>query len=159
MNQAVKIGRFMLIGQIGAGKTTLFNLLLAKDEQARKTQVIEFGGDLAIDTPGEYFSHPRMYHALITMAADVERLVYVHPADVFDCRLPYGLLDVYANKQIDAIVTKMDLPGADLPRVERLLREVGIQGQIFPVSSTEPASIDTVRRHLFASEQGVTEEL
>jgi len=159
MSQAVKVGRFMLIGDIGAGKTTLFNLLFDKDELARKTQVMEFEGDTGIDTPGEYFSHPRMYHALITMAADVDRLVYVHPADVFECRLPYGLLDVYANKCIDAIVTKMDLPGADLARVEQLLRAAGIQGQIFPLSSSDAEAIDTVRRHLLAIEPKITEEI
>ncbi len=155
---AVKVGRFMLIGDIGAGKTTLFNLLFDKDELARKTQVMEFEGDTGIDTPGEYFSHPRMYHALITMAADVDRLVYVHPADVFECRLPYGLLDVYANKRIDAIVTKMDLPGADLARVEKLLRATGIQGQIFSLSSSDVDAIDTVRHHLLASEPNVAEK-
>jgi ethanolamine utilization protein EutP len=158
MNQAVKVERFMLIGQIGAGKTTLFNSLFGKDELARKTQVMEFEGNSGIDTPGEYFSHPRMYHALITMAADVERLVYVHPADVFDCRLPYGLLDVYAGKTIDAIVTKMDLPGADLAQVTQLLRDAGVSGQIFPVSSNDPAAIECIRRHLLQLEQCVSEE-
>jgi ethanolamine utilization protein EutP len=158
MSTDQKVGRFMLIGEIGAGKTTLFNHLFGRDEEARKTQVMEFEGDSGIDTPGEYFSHPRMYHALITMAADVERLVYVHPADVFDCRLPYGLLEVYAGKTIDAIVTKMDLPGADLGRVTALLREVGIAGQIFPVASNDPVAIERIRRHLLDPEQVVMEE-
>jgi ethanolamine utilization protein EutP len=148
----------MLIGQIGAGKTTLFNRLFGKDEVARKTQVMEFEGDSGIDTPGEYFSHPRMYHALITMAADVEHLVYVHPADVFDCRLPYGLLEVYACKTIDAIVTKMDMPAADLSRVTQMLRDAGISGQIFSVSSSDAASIERVRRYLLRLEQCATEE-
>ena len=149
----------MLIGEIGAGKTTLFNLLFDRDELARKTQVMEFEGDTGIDTPGEYFSHPRMYHALITMAADVDRLVYVHPADVFECRLPYGLLDVYANKRIDAIVTKMDLPGADLARVVTLLRAKGIHGEIFPLSNSDVNAIETVRRHLLTSEPSLAEKL
>lgn len=141
----------MLIGQIGAGKTTLFNGLFGKDEAARKTQVMEFEGSCGIDTPGEYFSHPRMYHALITMSAEVERLMYVHPADVFDCRLPPGLLDVYANKSIDAVVTKMDRPDIDLPRVERLLRDAGVNGRIFPVSMHDLSSIDAVRRYLLGN--------
>ena len=158
MSAGLKMGRFMLIGEIGAGKTTLFNHLFGKHEEARKTQVIEFEGSRGIDTPGEYFSHPRLYHALITMAADVERLVYVHPADVFDCRLPYGLLDVYAGKTIDAIVTKMDLPGADLARVTALLRHAGIAGQIFAVSGTDLASMEKVRQHLLAAEPCLTEE-
>lgn len=143
--------RFMLIGQIGAGKTTLFNGLFGKDEPARKTQVMEFEGNRGIDTPGEYFSHPRMYHALISMSVEVERLLYVHPADVFDCRLPPGLLDVYANKSIDAVVTKMDRTSTDLPRVERLLRDAGVKGRIFPVSIHDRSSIDTVRCYLLGT--------
>jgi len=158
MSTDQKVGRFMLIGEIGAGKTTLFNHLFGRDEEARKTQVMEFEGSSGIDTPGEYFSHPRMYHALITMAADVERLVYVHPADVFDCRLPYGLLEVYAGKTIDAIVTKMDLPDADLVRVTALLREVGIAGQIFPVASNEPLAIQRVRCHLLGQQRCVARQ-
>lgn len=158
MSQAIQVGRFMLIGEIGAGKTTLFNLLFGKEEEARKTQVMEFEGNRGIDTPGEYFSHPRLYHALITMAADVQRLVYVHPGNVFDCRLPYGLLEVYAGKTIDAIVTKMDLPGADLVRVTALLREVGVTGQIFPVAGNDPVAIERIRRHLLDPEHAALEE-
>jgi ethanolamine utilization protein EutP len=158
MSQAIKVGRFMLIGPIGAGKTTLFNSLYGKAEVARKTQMMEFDGGSGIDTPGEYFSHPRMYHALITMAADVDRLVYVHPADGLDCRLPYGLLEVYAGKTIDAIVTKMDLPEADLPRVTALLREAGVSGQIFPVSINDLAAIECIRAHLLGLEQNVMEQ-
>ncbi|MBK9442503.1 MAG: ethanolamine utilization protein EutP [Comamonadaceae bacterium] len=158
MSLSLKVERFMLIGEIGAGKTTLFNLLFGKDEEARKTQVMEFEGSSGIDTPGEYFSHPRLYHALITMAADVERLVYVHPADQFDCRLPFGLLEVYAGKTVDAIVTKMDLPGADLVRVTALLRQAGIAGQIFPVASNDPVAIEYIRRHLLDPEPCVLEQ-
>ena len=143
--------RFMLIGQIGAGKTTLFNGLFGKDEPARKTQVMEFEGGLGIDTPGEYFSHPRMYHALITVSAEVDRLLYVHPADVLECRLPPGLLDVYAKKTIDAVVTKMDQPHIDLSGLERLLRSAGVQGHIFPVSMYDPASMDALRGYLLGS--------
>ena len=158
MSQAIQVGRFMLIGPIGAGKTTLFNRLFGKDEVARKTQAMEFEGDSGIDTPGEYFSHPRLYHTLISMAADVQRLVYVHPADVFDCRLPYGLLDVYVGKAIDAIVTKMDLPEADLLRVTQLLRDAGVTGQIFPVSIHDLAATERIRAHLLGLEHKLMEQ-
>lgn len=140
--------RFMLIGQIGAGKTTLFNSLFDKDEPARKTQVLEFEGADGIDTPGEYFSHPRLYHALISSSIDVDRLIYVHPADLFECRLPPGLLSVYANKQIDAIVTKMDLPEADLNAIKPMLRRAGITGNIFSISKNDKASIESIREYL-----------
>ena len=44
-----------------------------------------------IDTPGEYFSHPRWYHALITTLQDVDMLIYVHGANDPESRLPAGL--------------------------------------------------------------------
>ena len=90
-------GQFMLIGEIEAGKTTLINALFGKDETARKTQAIEYEGN-GMDTPCEYFSHPRLYSALLCSAQTMSTLVYVHPADRHTCRLPPGLLDVYAGK-------------------------------------------------------------
>ena len=148
MMQGEKKGRFMLMGDIGAGKTTLFNRLFGKNELARKTQMLEFEGSTGIDTPGEYFSHPRLYHTLISMAADIDKLVYVHPANAFECRLPYGLLEVYAGKCIDGIVTKTDLPDADLARAQTLLRQAGVSGQIFFTSSSDSASIEALQRYL-----------
>ena len=57
--------RAIFVGAVGAGKTTLFNALQGDYSLARKTQAIEFNNEGDIDTPGEYFSHPRLYHALI----------------------------------------------------------------------------------------------
>ena len=46
--------RFMLIGGVNAGKTTLLKALEYKNpELARKTQMIDYGG-WGIDTPGEF---------------------------------------------------------------------------------------------------------
>ncbi len=144
--------RFMLIGQIGAGKTTLLHLLLGKPiDDARKTQAIEFDESGAMDTPGEYFSHPRLYHALITSAADVERLVYVHPANDAVCRLPPGLLDIYAKKTIDAVITKIDMPDADPVHVETVLRSAGLSGDIFQVSWDDKAALERLRTHLLGN--------
>lgn len=150
-NMSAAAPRFMLVGQIGAGKTTLFNGLFHRDAPARKTQVMEFEGNAGIDTPGEYFSHPRMYHALITMSADVGRLMYVHPADVLECRLPPGLLSVYGDTRIDTVVTKMDLPGADLAGVKKMLRNAGITGRVFPVSRGNVSSLEAVRSYLLGA--------
>lgn len=144
--------RFMLIGQIGAGKTTLLNALMGKsDQEARKTQAIEFDESGAIDTPGEYFSHPRLYHALITSAADVDRLVYVHPANDAVCRLPPGFLDVYSEKMIDAVITKTDLPDADTDHVKQALRAAGLTGSVFTVSWNDEQALNRLRTHLLGT--------
>jgi ethanolamine utilization protein EutP len=138
---------FMLMGAVDAGKTTLFNLLYGREEDARKTQAIEFE-DSGIDTPGEFFSHPRLYHALINTSSDVETLVYVHACDNDECRLPPGLLDVYGNKRLAGVITKMDLPGCDPGHAENLLRRVGFSGPIFRVSNRYPDSIAPLKRYL-----------
>lgn len=70
--------RIAFVGSVGAGKTTLFNALQGDYTLARKTQAVEFNDNGDIDTPGEYFSHPRWYHALITTLQDVDMLIYVH---------------------------------------------------------------------------------
>jgi ethanolamine utilization protein EutP len=137
-------GKFMLIGEIEAGKTTLINALFGKDEVARKTQAVEYEGN-GMDTPGEYFCHPRFYTALLCSAQDMETLVYVHPADRDTCRLPPGLLDVYAGKTVIGVITKTDLPDARPDAVELLLREHGIHGSIFRVSAYDAASIAVLK--------------
>lgn len=140
---------FMLIGPIGAGKTTLFNALTGGPSgEARKTQAMEYGDGGAMDTPGEYFSHPRLYHALITSAAQVERLVYVHPANEMACRLPPGFLQVYAGKTLDVVITKTDLPDADVAQVRAILLEAGLQGAVFEVSRGDTEALARLRAHL-----------
>jgi ethanolamine utilization protein EutP len=137
----------MLLGAVDAGKTTLFNLLYGREESARKTQAIEFE-DSGIDTPGEFFSHPRLYHALINTSSDVDVLVYVHSCDSDECRLPPGLLNVYGGKRLVGVITKTDLPGCDLGRAEGLLRRAGSFDPIFHVSNRYPDSIAPLKQYL-----------
>jgi ethanolamine utilization protein EutP len=145
----------MLMGAVDAGKTTLFNLLYGREESARKTQAIEFE-DSGIDTPGEFFSHPRLYHALINTSSDVDVLVYVHACDDEECRLPPGLLNVYGDKRLVGVITKTDLPDCDPGHAETMLRSAGISGPIFRVSSRHSGSIAPLKRYLLGG--GSTEE-
>ena len=140
----------MLIGEIEAGKTTLLNALFGKDEEARKTQAIEFEGN-GMDTPGEYFSHPRLYSALLCSAQDMSTLVYVHPADRFSCRLPPGFLNLYAGQQVIGVITKTDLPDARPDAVEALLRTHGIAGPIYRLSRDDPAALQALKDVLLGS--------
>ena len=141
----------MLIGDVGAGKTTLINALYGRHGEARKTQAIEYEG-AGMDTPGEYFSHPRLYAALLSTAPDVDTLVYVHPADGDQCRLPPGFLEVYAGKRIVGVITKTDLPEARAEAAEALLRKHGIDGPIYRVSPADPAGLSVLRRLLLGED-------
>ena len=146
----------MLIGDVGAGKTTLINALYGRYGEARKTQAIEYEG-AGMDTPGEYFSHPRLYAALLSTAPDVDTLVYVHPADGDQCRLPPGFLEVYAGKRIVGVITKTDLPEACPEAVEALLREHGIDGPIYRVSPADPAGLSGLRQLLLGEDASCKE--
>lgn len=156
MNAMNSSSKFMLIGEIEAGKTSLLNALFNKNEAARKTQALEYEAyeccdgfaGCGVDTPGEYFSHPRYYSALINSASDASTLVYVHAADREACRLPPGFLDIYAGKTVIGVITKTDLPDARTDAVEALLRAHGIAGPIFRTSTADPASLHALRQVL-----------
>ena len=138
---------FMLIGPVEAGKTTLFKALFGRDEEVRKTQAVEFDSG-GIDTPGEYFSHPRLYHALINTSSEVDTLVYVHPADDLEYRMPPGLLNVYGGKRLVGVITKTDLPGVNPDAIEAMLREQGFSGPIFRTASRNTRGLELLKSYL-----------
>ena len=74
--------RYVLLGTVGAGKSTLYAALhgIACDE-AKKTQAMQYDLDGGVDTPGEFFCHPMYYPALLSTTVDTDVLIYVHPAN------------------------------------------------------------------------------
>ncbi len=142
--------RTIFVGAVGAGKTTLFNALRGDYSLARKTQAIEFNDEGDIDTPGEYFSHPRLYHALINTLVECELLIYVHAANDPECRIPTGLLDIYPRLQRIAVISKADLPDADVAGVKQMLAEAGFKPPMFVVNSHSSDSLDEFKAFLTA---------
>lgn len=140
--------RIAFVGTVGAGKTTLFNALQGNYTLARKTQAVEFNDNGDIDTPGEYFSHPRWYHALITTLQDVDMLIYVHGANDPESRLPAGLLDIGVSKQQIAVISKTDMPDADVAATRKLLLETGFEEPIFELNSHDPQSVQQLVDYL-----------
>lgn len=139
--------RIAFVGTVGAGKTTLFNAL-QNYTLARKTQAVEFNDNGDIDTPGEYFSHPRWYHALITTLQDVDMLIYVHGANDPESRLPAGLLDIGVSKRQIAVISKTDMPDADVAATRKLLLETGFEEPIFELNSHDPQSVQQLVDYL-----------
>ncbi|TGD03724.1 ethanolamine utilization protein EutP, partial [Salmonella enterica subsp. enterica serovar Wilhelmsburg] len=112
-----------------------------KYSRARKTQAVEFTDPRDIDTPGEYFSHPRWYHALITTLQDVDTLIYVHAANDKESRLPAGLLDVGTRNRHIAVISKTDIPYADVAATRQLLCEIGIRAPRIEVNGHGPRRV------------------
>lgn len=139
--------KFVLVGSVGAGKTTLFNALLGIDELARKTQSVEYSEQI-VDTPGEFFNHPRLYHALITTMVDIDTIVYVHAANDFEYKLPQGLLEINQDKRIFGVITQTDLPDADVNRVKQIFINHGFSGEILLFSLKQPETITAIKDRL-----------
>ena len=143
---------FMLLGPVGAGKSTLFQALLGHVAVVRKTQAAEFENG-CIDTPGEYFSHPRLYHALINTCSSVDTIVYVHPCNDLEHRLPPGLLTIYEGKRLIGVITKTDLPDGRPDQIEEMLRDNGFSGPIFRISNRDQRSVECLRTYLLGDPQ------
>lgn len=140
--------RIVFVGDVGAGKTTLINALQGDYSLARKTQAIEFNDEGSIDTPGEYFSHPRLYHALINTLVDCDVLVYVHGANNPECRIPAGLLDIYPHMRRFAVISKADYMDANVPATRELLASRGFEEPMLAINSLDPDDILSVKQFL-----------
>lgn len=144
-----KLSNFIMIGGVGVGKTSLFNNLLYIDGDPKKTQALVYHNEKTIDTPGEYFDNPRLYSAIIQTMMDVDTIIYVHPANSTERKLPHGLFQVYDSKRIIGVISKTDLQDSQIEEVEELIRDYGINGKIFKVSIYDENSVEELRKYLY----------
>lgn len=136
------------MGSVGVGKTSLFNALMGDYELARKTQAVDYNLMGGIDTPGEFFSHPHLYKAMISTTTEAEIIIYVHSAEDQICRLPRGILDIYNNKTIVTVITKVDLPDVDLAAVRKVLVECGLKEPFLEINTQDPKDVQMVADYL-----------
>lgn len=141
--------RVIMIGTIGAGKTTLSQALLGETIQYEKTQAIEIRGDSILDTPGEYLERRQLQGALMITSADADVVVFLQdPTDV-RCKYPPCYAGAFA-KEVIGIVTKTDLASEQLLKeAEMKLRLAGVE-KIFFVSSYTGEGIHELLDYLTA---------
>lgn len=132
--------KVMLVGAVGAGKTSLIHTLQKDCRSAEKTQSIQFT-DGAIDTPGEYAQIPRFYSALMVTAMEAAVVVVVQDATNLKVTLPPGFAGMFSRPVI-GIVTKVDVPGIDRDKAKSRLLQVGVKEPIFFVSSRTGEGMD-----------------
>lgn len=125
--------KVMLVGPIGAGKTTLIHALNHDSKKAEKTQSICFC-DGAIDTPGEYAQIPRYYSALLVTAMQASAVAILQDATDRRMTLPPGFVSMF-SRQVIGIVTKIDLPEADREKAKSKLQQTGVKEPVFFVSA------------------------
>ena len=139
------MNKVILIGRSGAGKTTLTQALSGQDLHYAKTQDVKNGGFM-IDTPGEYAQERHLGGALA---------VFVYEADIVGLLMsanePYSLFSPnmvnMCNREVIGIITGIDKPDANLPRVTNWLKQTGVK-HIFYLSSVTGEGIEELKTFL-----------
>ncbi len=137
----------MLIGSIGAGKTTLTQALKNEIIEYKKTQSIEFD-DYIIDTPGEYIDNKVYYNALVVTSADADVIGLVQDSTDETSSFPPSFGNMF-NKEVIGICTKIDLCESEenLKRSEEFLSSAGAQ-YVFGVSAINNEKIEELKKYL-----------
>jgi len=135
----------MLVGPVGAGKTSLIHALHKDPKQAQKTQSIIFS-DGAIDTPGEYAQIPRFYSALMVTAMEASVVVIVQDATDLKVNLPPGFAMMFSRPVI-GVVTKIDVPGIDRVKLKSRLLQIGVKEPIFFISAHTGEGLDELAEY------------
>lgn len=151
--QALKKRCFMVLGAVGSGKTSLLRMLEDEGEAAHKTQSLDYQG-WGIDTPGEYAEMGFRRVSLVAASVDARLLVVVQDATRSQSPFPPNYLLMFPRPAVGAI-TKIDLPNADVERATRLLRQSGVKGEIYPLSSISGEGIDTLRQRLLIEQSNL----
>lgn len=133
----------MLIGAVGAGKSTLTNALLDKQTDAVKTQALVYN-DWIVDTPGEYTENPLFYKNIMATALEVTHIFYLQDATNSKTIFPPGFSSGIPKLPI-GVVTKSDHPDADVERAVRMLQDVIHRGPIVITSSVAGTGINHLK--------------
>ncbi|BBH24637.1 ethanolamine utilization protein EutP [Paenibacillus baekrokdamisoli] len=138
--------KIMIIGAIGAGKSTLIKRLFGENEPAAKTQSLIYR-DWLIDTPGEYSENPMFYRSLMATSHEAAALVLLHDATRERNYFPPDFSGGFPIPAL-GVITKLDHPQADTDRAVRLLRQSLRKGDIYFTSSESLQGIDELRSKL-----------
>ncbi|PLS17303.1 ethanolamine utilization protein EutP [Bacillus sp. M6-12] len=133
----------MLIGSIGAGKSTLTNSLLGREVKAVKTQSLNYY-DWIVDTPGEYTENPLFYKNIMATALEVTHVLYLQDATNQKLIFPHGFSSGF-NKLAIGVVTKSDSERADVNLAVSQLKRVIAKGPIVITSSYKNEGIQEIR--------------
>ena len=117
--------RIMLIGEWHSGKSTLIRTLSRSDYRPRKVFAVDHHGDF-VNTPSEFLENRRWYPALITASAHCDTLIFVQDATRSSCQIAPSLAAMF-NRRVIGVITKIDLPEANVGRAERFLRNAAVR--------------------------------
>ncbi|TXK76712.1 EutP/PduV family microcompartment system protein [Paenibacillus sp. N3.4] len=138
--------KVMIIGAVGAGKSTLIKALFGETEPATKTQSLLYR-DWVIDTPGEYSENPLYYRSLIATSHETAAVLLVQDATRNRSYFPPGFEQGFPVQTMGA-VTKIDHANADIDRAILFLRQSLPDGEIFLTSAESTEGIQRLKERL-----------
>ncbi len=146
MNASEDFYTTLLVGNIGAGKTTLRQQLLGQPVDYAKTQTTIVDSWL-VDSPGEYLEHGRMRFALQLVSYDVEKVLLVVDASDDQIRMPPGI-STFFNKPTLGVLTHIDLANeAQIAAARAKLEQAGAE-EIFEVDALHGQGVNELREAL-----------
>lgn len=133
----------MLIGSIGAGKTTLTNALLNKNIDARKTQSLNYD-EWIVDTPGEYLENPMHYGNIMATSLEVTHVFYIQDATSHKLSFPPRFGSAFSELAV-GVITKADDEKANVENAKSTLKTVIGNAPIVITSAREAKGLQTLR--------------
>ena len=133
----------MIIGSIGAGKTTLTNALLNNQLDSLKTQSLNYD-EWIVDTPGEYIENPMHYRNIMATSLEVTHVFYIQDATKSNLTFPPGF-SLGFSKLAVGVVTKADDDNADIERAKKNLKRVIGEAPIIITSAKKGDGLQTLR--------------
>lgn len=137
--------KIILIGPIGCGKTTFVQSLKNIYRRYKKTQTMEYYGDI-IDTPGEYLENRRFYNALIVASFDCDVIALLQDSSSKRCIFPPNFANIF-TKPVIGIITKIDKESKCLDFSEKCLKLAGAS-KIFQISAIEGIGLEDVEEYI-----------
>lgn len=133
----------MIIGSVGAGKSTLTNALLGKEVPAVKTQALYYY-DWIVDTPGEYTENPMFYKSIMATSWEVTHVMYLQ--DATDSRMTFPpLFSLGIPKHPIGVITKSDHPDANIEKALAILRQTIPRGPVIISSSKKKTGLNHIK--------------
>lgn len=137
--------KLILMGRSEAGKTTLTQALKGEEIHYYKTQYVNHY-ESVIDTPGEYAQSRRLGKALALYTYEADVVGILVAANESYSIFPPNVT-CQANRECIGIVTKIDLPDANIPLADRWLEIAGCK-KIFHVNSIKGEGVAEILDYL-----------
>lgn len=132
--------RIILIGNTGAGKTTLTQYINHEELKYSKTQTVQIV-DQIIDTPGEYLAYSYFRGTMMVTACDADMIVLVQDASAPTTMFPPSYSSLFGKPAI-GVVTKADLASEEqIEKAKKYLLMAGAT-KLFVTSSVAGTGFD-----------------